>query len=92
MGYTGLNDDWNIYPMTRVEECVFEATVEKTAETPWGVKIILDNNWDLFFGGGSGTLRLYRDGFDGDNELANGTYTLRVDLANATYSYTPTAE
>ena len=39
--------------------------------------------------GGSGTLRLYQDGFDGDNDLENGTYTLRVDLANATYSYTP---
>ena len=89
VGYAGLNDDWNVYPMTRVEECVFEATVEKTANTPWGVKIILDNDWNLFFGGGSGTLRLYQDGFDGDNDLENGTYTLRVDLANATYSYTP---
>jgi len=88
VGYAGLNDDWTIRPMTRVEECVFEAEVEKTANTPWGVKIILDNNWNLFFGGGSGTLRLYRDGFDGDNDLAPGTYILRVDLANATYSYT----
>jgi hypothetical protein len=67
---------------------VYQATVQKSANTPWGVKILINDSWDLVFGGGSGTLRLYQDGFDGDNDLANGTYILTVDLCKATYSYT----
>jgi hypothetical protein len=66
---------------------VYQATVEKTANTPWGVKVLINGSWDLAFGGGSGVLRLYKDGFDGDNDLANGTYTLTVDLCKGTYSY-----
>ncbi len=87
VSYTGLNDDWSLAPMTHVEGCIYEAEVNKTATTPWGVKILINENWDLYFGGGNGSLVLYAEGFDGDNELDNGTYTLRVDLAKRTYSY-----
>ena len=50
---------------------------------------MLNDNWDLFFGGNGtpGELVLYRDGFEGDNELANGTHTLTVNLSKGTYSY-----
>jgi hypothetical protein len=51
------------------------------------VKILINESWNLYFGGGSGTLRLYHDGFDGDNDLANGTYVLTVDLIKGTYNY-----
>lgn len=85
--YTGLNDDWNIYPMTLVEGCVYEAEVEKYAETPWGVKILLRDDWSMWFGGADGILRYGWDGFNGDNDLPAGTYILTVDLANSTYSY-----
>ena len=92
VSYSGLNDDWNLHPMTATADpCVFTAEVEKTANTPWGVKILLNDGWDLFFGGVSnrpGELVYNHDGFEGDNDLANGTYILTVDLANATYSYT----
>lgn len=88
VGYAGLNDDWTETAMTWVEGCIYEAEVQKSANTPWGVKILINGSWDVFFGGGGGTLRYGQDGFDGDNDLENGTYILRVDLANATYSYT----
>lgn len=91
VSYTGLNDDWSITPMTATDDpCVFTAEVQKTANTPWGVKILLNESWDLFFGGNGtyGELRLYQDGFEGDNDLENGTYILTVDLARGTYSYT----
>lgn len=86
--YTGLNDDWSLSPMTATDvPGVYTATVEKKANTPWGVKILINESWDLFFGGGSGDLRLYHDGFDGDNELAPGTHTLTVNLCEGTYTY-----
>ena len=87
VSYTGLNDDWSLSPMTCTDGCIYEATVTKSANTPWGVKIIINENWDLCFGGGSGVLKLHAEGFDGDNDLPNGTYTLQVDLAKATYKY-----
>lgn len=91
VSYTGLNDDWNLYPMQATDQpCVFTAEVEKTANTPWGVKIIINENWDYFFGGNGvdSEMVLYRDGFTGDNEFDNGTLILTVDLAKGTYSYT----
>ena len=63
----------------------------KTANTPWGVKILLNDSWELFFGGNGtpGELALYRDGFEGDNDFPEGTVIiLTVDLAKGTYSYT----
>ncbi len=90
VSYTGLNDDWSLTEMTATgEPGVYTAQFEKTANTPWGVKIVLNDNWDLFFGGNGtpGELVLYRDGFEGDNELANGIHTLTVDLSKGTYSY-----
>lgn len=88
VSYTGLNDDWNMTPMEETETPgIYTATVTKYAETPWGVKILINDSWDLFFGGGSGYLRLYHDGFDGDNDLENGTYTLTVNLREGTYNY-----
>lgn len=86
--YSGLNDDWTKMPMTASDEPgVFTAIVNKTAETPWGVKILINESWDICFGGGSGELKLKADGFDGDNSLANGEYLLTVDLVKGTYSY-----
>lgn len=88
VSYTGLNDDWSLSPMTATDQPgVYTATVTKSANTPWGVKVVINENWDIAFGGGSGYLRLYQDGFDGDNELANGPYTLTVNLLEGTYSY-----
>lgn len=86
--YTGLNDDWSLTPMEATSTPgVYTATVNKSANTPWGVKILINEDWGLFFGGGSGYLRLYQDGFDGDNDLTNGPHTLTVNLCEGTYTY-----
>lgn len=86
--YSGLNDDWSKTPMTATEAPgVYTAVVEKSAETPWGVKILINESWDVCFGGGDGVLLYGHDGFDGDNDLANGSYLLTVDLIGGTYSY-----
>lgn len=86
--YAGLNDDWNLTPMEATSTPgIYKATITKSANTPWGVKVLINEDWGLAFGGGSGYLRLYQDGFDGDNELANGTHTLTVNLCEGTYSY-----
>lgn len=91
VSYTGLNDDWNFHAMTASTDdpCVFTAEVEKTANTPWGVKICINESWELFFGGNGnpGELSYGKDGFEGDNDFENGTLILTVDLARGTYSY-----
>ncbi len=89
VSYAGLNDNWDVTAMQATAEVgVYTAQVTKSANTPYGVKVLINGSWDLAFGGGSGVLRLYQDGFDGDNDLANGTYTLTVNLCKGTYSYT----
>ncbi|MCC8170197.1 MAG: DUF5114 domain-containing protein [Parabacteroides sp.] len=86
--FAGLNDDWNLSPMTATAvPGVYTATVTKSADTPYGVKVIINEDWGIAFGGTSGYLRLYQDGFDGDNDLPNGTYILTVNLLDGTYAY-----
>lgn len=92
--YTGLNGDWSEHAMIQSSDNleIFTAEFVKEKETPWGVKVLVNNNWGLFFGGGNGTLLLgHTDattGFDGDNSLTVGeTYILTVDLGKQTYSY-----
>ncbi len=88
VSYTGLNDDWSVTAMTASETPgVYTAEVQKTAETPWGVKILINGSWDIFFGGGDGVLRYGWNGFDGDNDFGNGILILTVDLCKGTYSY-----
>lgn len=86
--FAGLNDDWNLSPLTATSKAgVYTAIVTKTADTPYGVKVIINEDWDLAFGGGGGYLGLYQDGFDGDNDLSNGTHILTVNLLEGTYTY-----
>lgn len=92
--FTGLNDDWSEHEMTQSADNpeVFTAEFVKEQETPWGVKVLVNHDWSLFFGGGDGNLRLGHSdattGFDGDNSLTVGaTYILTVDLGRQTYYY-----
>jgi len=94
--FVGLNDDWSEHMMTQsVDNAeVFTGEFQKTADTPWGVKVLINGSWSLFFGGGGdpGSLMLGHSdstsGFEGDNELEIGkTYILTVDLGKQTYSY-----
>lgn len=93
--FTGLNDDWSETPMVQSSDNpeIFTGEFVKTKETPWGVKVLINHDWGLFFGGGEGTLMLGHSdattGFDGDNALEIGkTYILTVDLGRQTYTYT----
>lgn len=92
--FTGLNDDWSEHQMIQSEDNpeVFTAEFIKDKETPWGVKVLINNDWSLFFGGSNGNLVLGHSdatsGFDGDDALTVGeTYILRVDFGTQTYSY-----
>ncbi|WP_289198048.1 DUF5114 domain-containing protein [Bacteroides acidifaciens] len=92
--FTGLNDDWSEHTMIQstYNPEVFTGEFIKTANTPWGVKVLINGDWGLFFGGGAGKLKLGHSdattGFDGDNDLTIGeTYILTVDLGKQTYSY-----
>ncbi len=88
VSYSGLNDDWGVYAMTATETPgIYTADVQKTAPTPWGVKILINGSWEVCFGGGDGVLRYGHDGFKGDDDFANGTLVLTVDLCKGTYSY-----
>lgn len=96
VSYTGMNDDWSVKPMVQSPDNpeVFTAEIEKTANTPWGVKVLINESWGLFFGRGEkqGTLYLgFNDntsGFEGDNEFEIGsTLILTVDLGKQTYTY-----
>lgn len=93
--FAGLNDDWTEQTMVQsaTNPEVFTAEFVKTKESPWGVKVLINHDWSLFFTGSDGTLRLAHDsntaGFTGDNSLTVGeTYVLTIDLGKQTYSYT----
>jgi len=96
VSFTGVNDDWSVRPMTQSSDNpeVFFAEFEKTAETPWGVKVLINESWGLFFGRGENQGILYlgftdaTSGFEGDNEFEIGqTLVLTVDLGKQTYTY-----
>lgn len=96
VSFVGLNDDWSEHVMTQSADNaeVFTGEFQKTADTPWGAKVLINGSWSLFFGGGGeqGTLMLGHSdstsGFEGDNELEIGkNYILTVDLGKQTYSY-----
>lgn len=97
VSFTGACDDWSVRPMTQSPDNpeVFTAEFEKTAETPWGVKVLINESWGLFFGRGENLGTLYlgfsdaTSGFEGDNEFEIGqTLVLTVDLGRQTYTYT----
>lgn len=94
---TGLGDDWSEKEMTpsadNPEIYTYEYT--KTAETPWGVKVLFNHDWNLFMGAGDeeGVAYLRTDssasGFAGDTDIPVGsTVVLTVDFGNQTFSYT----
>lgn len=89
--YAGFEDDWTLRPLTPTDEVgVYTATVTVSKETPWGVQIVLDQNWSVKLGGADGILLN-----QGSSNVSNipftetsGTFILEVDLINSTYSIT----
>lgn len=80
VGYSGINGDWTgITPLSEGEiPGVFTAEISISAPSEWGFQILLNNDWDLFFGANEGGL-LYKDANINYN-LENGNYLLKVDF------------
>lgn len=88
----GFNDSWDLIAMTADPDVpgVYSATVTATADTPWGVQILLNGSWDYFFGTHlDGSLRwsTKENGAPVGWEIGK-TYTFTVDLCKCTYSLT----
>ena len=62
--------------------------IEVTLKSDWGFQILVDkSDWDTKFGGADGRLVFGQNLTDPAEETA-GTYTLTVNLREATYSLT----
>lgn len=88
----GFNDQWDMIAMTPDAEHpgVYTAQVTATADTPWGVQVLLNGSWEYWFG-------TYSDGSllwtKKENAAPKGwevgkTYTFTVDLCKCTYTLT----
>ena len=90
VSYTGLNDDWGTTEMNATETPgVYTATVNVTADTPWGVQILINGSWQYTFGTrADGTLTWNsKDNGNPAGIDGNGTYTLTVDICHGTYTF-----
>lgn len=91
VSYVGFNDNWDATEMIATETpSVYTATVNITADTPWGMQILINGSWDYWFGTRSDGNLTWKAkdngnpaGIDG-----NGTYTLTVDICHGTYTLT----
>lgn len=87
VSYTGLDDDWTLHAMSATETPgIYTAQVTIAGPSPWGFQIIINENWNLKFGGSNGKLILYGGNLTNDTGLSAGTYTLTVDICKQTIS------
>ena len=85
----GLNDKWDLVDMTQdsTNPCVFTVDVEAAAANPWGVKIILNADWDSFFGTRLDGTLCWKDVDNGSPAWETGkSYRVTVDLGHCTYT------
>lgn len=92
ISFAGFNDNWDMVDMTPVDgqTGVYTATVTATADTPWGVQILLNGSWDNYFGTQTdGTLTWSKKENGAPKGWQTGkTYTFTVDLCKGTYTLT----
>lgn len=87
---TGINDDWSLTQMTPTgEPGVFTADINITASTPWGYKILLNEDWGTYFGGSADKL-IYNDtnNIPFDDANMGSTCCFTVDLCKGTITIT----
>ncbi len=89
---TGFNDNWDLTEMTADPNHVgvYTARIKATADTPWGVQVLMNGSWDYMFGTyKDGSLRWSKkeDGNPKGWEVGK-TYTFTVDLCKCTYTLT----
>ena len=88
VAYSGFNNDWSLTAMTPTSTTgEYAATVTINGASPYGAKIVINSNWDLFYGGINGTLKFKGANIIDDATLATGTYTLTINLITGTYSF-----
>lgn len=83
----GLNDNWDLQKMTATSTPgVYTLPVSVTSGgTPWGFKILLDENWSKYFGNtADGNLFFANEGKSIDASYS-GDYTLTVNLCTGTW-------
>ncbi|MCU4164822.1 DUF5114 domain-containing protein [Carboxylicivirga caseinilyticus] len=86
LSYAGFNDDWTMVQMAETATTgVYSSSVTINGASPWGAKLYMNSNWDLFFGGSSGNLYLGGEGVTDDATINPGTYDLIADAINQTY-------
>lgn len=86
---TGLDDNWAFTDILEAtsQPGVYSGTFTVAGPSSYGFKIYMENgNWDVFLGGSEGRL-LYKGGDIPDSkDWTAGTYTIKVDLLEGTYS------
>lgn len=87
----GLHDVWNFNTPLNATSTpgVYEGAITINSASPWGFAIHLVNgDWDRKFGGSDGKLYYRGENIKDDASLSPGTYQLKVDIINETYSIT----
>jgi len=88
VAYSGFNNDWSLTAMTPTSTAgEYAASVTINGASPYGAKIVINSNWDMFYGGSNGTLKYKGANIIDDATLATGTYTLTINLITGTYSF-----
>ncbi|MDA3852817.1 MAG: DUF5114 domain-containing protein [Bacteroidales bacterium] len=88
---SGLNDVWDfsvsLIATGTPSEYSGPITISSVAE--WGFQVHLDRSWNHYYGGDTGSLSYEGGNITDDASLALGTYTMTVNLTEASYSIVP---
>lgn len=83
----GVNDRWDLLDMQATGvPGVYTATLDITAESPWGFKIYLNKSWDYYFGDSDGSLIYMGKGISYDKSLIGNKCIITVNLCKGTYT------
>lgn len=85
----GLDDKWEFNQTLAATSVpgVYSGSITVSGASSYGFKIYLvQNNWDMLFGGSDGKLTYGGADIPDSNSWSAGTYTITVDLVNRTYT------
>jgi hypothetical protein len=88
LSQAGLNDNWTMAAMnTTSVPGVYAGSVTINGASPWGCKLYMNNDWNLFFGGKDGVLTYKGTGITDDATIGTGTFDLIANTRSATYVF-----
>jgi hypothetical protein len=87
---TGIGDNWDLHELQPTAEAgVYTIDYEVTANTPWGIQVILNGDWGKKFGGTlDKMIYLSPSNIPLDDSYIGSTWTFTVDLCKGTISIT----